>query len=127
AYHGIMNLETANVTVNGLIHKTYDAKNGDGIEFGNSDGLLVFNNFMDTGDDDINFAAGLGQESVLTQQPPSQNAWIFNNYFREGHGAVVMGSHTGAWIQNILAEDNVMNHTDVGLRAKSTVQTGGGG
>jgi len=56
-----------------------------------------------------------------------QGAWLFNNYFREGHGAVVAGSHTGAWIQQVLAEDNVMFHTDVGLRMKSNVQTGGGG
>jgi exo-poly-alpha-galacturonosidase len=125
AYHGIMNLETAHVTANGLVHKTFAANNGDGIEFGNSDGLMVFNNFFDTGDDCVNFAAGLG--ALAAAQPPSQNAWIFDNYYREGHGAVVAGSHTGAWIQHVLAEDNVMFHTDIGLRMKSTVQAGGGG
>ncbi len=124
AYHGIMNLETANVVVNGVVHKTYDANNGDGIEFGNSDGVMVFNNFFDTGDDCVNFAAGLG--ALAANQPPSQNGWIFNNYYREGHGAVVAGSHTGAWIQHVLAEDNVLFHTDVGLRMKATVQAGGG-
>jgi len=125
AFHGIMNLETQNVVVNGVIHQTYDVNNADGIEFGNSSGSLVFNNFFDTGDDCVNFAAGMGAEA--RSQPPMQGAWIFNNYFREGHGAVVAGSHTGAWIQDVLAEDNVMLHTDVGLRLKSTVQTGGGG
>ncbi|MEO8181832.1 MAG: glycoside hydrolase family 28 protein [Deltaproteobacteria bacterium] len=125
AFHGIMNLETQNVVVNGVIHQTYDVNNADGIEFGNSSGSLVFNNFFDTGDDCVNFAAGMGAEAQ--GQPPMQDAWIFNNYFREGHGAVVAGSHTGAWIQDVLAEDNVMLHTDVGLRLKSTVQTGGGG
>jgi len=125
AFHGIMNLETENVAVNGVIHQTYDINNGDGIEFGNSSNIVVFNSFFDTGDDCINFAAGMGLES--STQPPLANAWIFNNYFREGHGAVVAGSHTGAWIQNVLAEDNVMFHTDVGLRMKSNVETGGGG
>jgi exo-poly-alpha-galacturonosidase len=125
AFHGIMNLETQNVVVNGIIHQTYDVNNADGIEFGNSSGSLVFNNFFDTGDDCVNFAAGMGAEAK--SQPPMQGAWIFNNYFREGHGAVVAGSHTGAWIQDVLAEDNVLLHTDVGLRLKSTVQTGGGG
>jgi exo-poly-alpha-galacturonosidase len=125
AFHGIMNLETQNVVVNGVVHQTYDVNNGDGIEFGNSSGSLVFNNFFDTGDDCVNFAAGMGAEAK--SQPPMQGAWIFNNYFREGHGAVVGGSHTGAWIEDVLAEDNVMFHTDVGLRLKSTVQTGGGG
>ncbi|HKO93017.1 MAG TPA: glycoside hydrolase family 28 protein, partial [Polyangiaceae bacterium] len=125
AFHGIMNLETENVAVNGVSHQTYDVNNGDGIEFGNSSNIIVFNSFFDTGDDCINFAAGMGLES--SAQPPLDNAWIFNNYFREGHGAVVAGSHTGAWIQNVLAEDNVMLHTDVGLRMKSNVETGGGG
>ncbi|HTV23161.1 MAG TPA: glycoside hydrolase family 28 protein [Polyangiaceae bacterium] len=125
AFHGVMNLETENVVVNGVVHQTYDVNNGDGVEFGNSDNVMVFDSVFDTGDDCINFAAGMGAES--SAQPPMQRAWIFDNYFREGHGAVVAGSHTGAWIQQVLAEDNVMFHTDVGLRMKSNVQTGGGG
>lgn len=124
AFHGIMNLETESVVVNGVVFKTFDANNGDGIEFGNSDGALVVNSFFDTGDDCVNFAAGLG--AAAAAQPPSQHGWIFDNYFREGHGAVVAGSHTGAWVQHVLAEDNVMLHTDIGLRLKGTVQAGGG-
>ncbi|OPA93017.1 exo-poly-alpha-D-galacturonosidase [Pseudomonas fluorescens] len=124
AFHGIMNLETENVVLANTTHKTYDANNGDGIEFANSKGAMVFNNFFDTGDDCVNFAAGTGANAV--HQPPQQDAWIFNNYFRKGHGMVVAGSHTGAWIQNILAEDNVSDGTDAGLRMKSTNFMGGG-
>lgn len=54
-----------------------------------------------------------------------KGAWLFNNYFRMGHGAIVTGSHTGAWIEDILAENNVMYLTDIGLRAKSTSTIGG--
>lgn len=124
AFHGIMNLETENVVLANTTHKTYDANNGDGIEFANSKGALVFNNFFDTGDDCVNFAAGTGADAV--HQRPQEDAWIFNNYFRKGHGMVVAGSHTGAWIQNILAEDNVSDGTDAGLRMKSTNFMGGG-
>ncbi|CNH27769.1 glycosyl hydrolase family 28 protein [Yersinia pekkanenii] len=124
AFHGIMNLENHNVVANGLIHQTYDANNGDGIEFGNSQNVMVFNNFFDTGDDCINFAAGTGEKAQ--QQEPMKAAWLFNNYFRNGHGAIVTGSHTGAWIEDILAENNVMYLTDIGLRAKSTSTIGGG-
>jgi len=124
AYHGIMNLETENVVLANTTHKTYDANNGDGIEFANSRGAMVFNNFFDTGDDCVNFAAGTGAQAV--KQKPQQDAWIFNNYFAKGHGMVVAGSHTGAWIQNILAEDNVSDGTDAGLRMKSTNFMGGG-
>ncbi|TRZ62336.1 glycoside hydrolase family 28 protein [Pseudomonas alloputida] len=124
AYHGIMNLETQNVVLANTTHRTYDANNGDGIEFANSRGALVFNNFFDTGDDCVNFAAGTGADAV--HQKAQEEAWIFNNYFRKGHGMVVAGSHTGAWIQNILAEDNVSDGTDAGLRMKSTNFMGGG-
>lgn len=124
AFHGIMNLECDNITLNSVIFYTYDTNNGDGVEFGNSDGATVFNCFFDTGDDCVNFASGVGIESL--KQRPMQNAWIFNNYFRNGHGAVVCGSHTGAWIQKILAEDNIINYTDVGLRCKSSTINGGG-
>lgn len=124
ANHTIMNANCNNVTVNGVILKTYDCNNGDGIEFSHGSGLMVFNSFFDTGDDCMNFAAGQG--AVGSKDEPTQNAWIFNNYFRQGHGAIVAGSHTAAWIQNILAEDNIMHHTDVGLRMKTNGPTGGG-
>jgi exo-poly-alpha-galacturonosidase len=126
AYHGLMFLEVDNGVVNGVSFQTYDVNNGDGIEFGNSNTVMAFNNFIDTGDDCINFAAGTGKEAMDTQIPQS-NAWIFNNYTREGHGALSLGSHTGAWIEKILDEDNVSYHTDNGFRCKSTPVTGGGG
>jgi exo-poly-alpha-galacturonosidase len=122
--HTLVNLRDRNVTINGVKLLTFNVNNADGVEFGNSNGLTVINNVFDTGDDDMNFAAGLGAASV--DNPPSQNAWIANNYFRKGHGAIVEGSHTGAWIQNIVAEDNVINGTDVGLRMKTDPNNGGG-
>lgn len=122
--HTLVNLDSNNVTVNGVKLLTYDANNADGIEFAHGDGLTVYNTLFDTGDDCMNFAAGLGQQSV--DDPPTRNAWIFNNYFRNGHGAVVAGSHTGAVIENVTAEDNVMNKTDVGLRMKTNPANGGG-
>lgn len=124
AYHGVMFEESQNIVLANTVSQSYDVNNGDGVEFGDSDGITVFNNFFDTGDDDVNFSAGQG--AAYASADPSQNAWIFNNYMREGHGGVVAGSHTAAWIQDILAEDNVMYHTDNGLRMKSTPATGGG-
>lgn len=122
--HTLVNLESDDVTVNGVKLLTFDDNNADGIEFAEGDGLTVYNVLFDTGDDCMNFAAGLGEESV--DDPSTQNAWIFNNYFREGHGAVVAGSHTGAVIKNVTAEDNVLNKTDVGLRMKTNPTNGGG-
>ncbi|UJR56161.1 glycosyl hydrolase family 28 protein [Dickeya zeae] len=124
ANHGVMFLESQNVVENGVTHQTFNANNGDGVEFGNSQNIMVFNSVFDTGDDSINFAAGMGQ--AAQKQEPSQNAWLFNNYFRHGHGAVVLGSHTGAGIVDVLAENNVISQSDIGLRAKSAPAIGGG-
>lgn len=126
AFHGIMVLESENIALNALSHKTFDGNNADGIELGNSQNALVFNNFFDTGDDGMNFAAGYGKGVETFGQKPQSGAWIFNNYFRKGHGAVVTGSHTGAWIEKVKAEDNVMYLTDIGLRMKSRPYYGGG-
>lgn len=125
AFHGVMLLECKDIVINGVTLQTFDANNGDGIELGNSKDISIFNSFFDTGDDAVNFAAGTGR--LAKHQPAQQNTWVFNNYFRRGHGAVVLGSHTGAWIENILVENNVMYKTDIGLRAKSNSINGGGG
>ncbi|MEI8633354.1 glycoside hydrolase family 28 protein, partial [Vibrio sp. PP-XX7] len=125
ALHGVMFLESENVVFAYTNTQTFDINNADGVEFGNSKNSVVLANFIDSGDDCINFAAGQGA-AYTTGQEPSEKSWIINNYTREGHGAVVAGSHTGAWIQDILAEDNVSFLTDRGLRLKSTTTTGGG-
>lgn len=125
AYHGLMLLDDQNVTVSGARFLTYDANNGDGIELGGSDNAIVTGNFFDTGDDEVNFAAGQG--ATGEKGPSSQNAWIFDNYMRRGHGGIAIGSHTAAWVQNVLAEDNIFHLTETGaLRMKSTSNMGGG-
>ncbi len=110
--------------VNNLTVSTYDCNNGDGINFTNSTGLTVVNSVFNTGDDCVNFNAGLGLSDE--SNPPTGGAWVFDNYFGRGHGVIAAGSNTAAWIQNILAEDNVCNGTAVGLRCKSQSGNGGG-
>ncbi|MCP2048518.1 UNVERIFIED_ORG: exo-poly-alpha-galacturonosidase [Paenarthrobacter nicotinovorans] len=126
AFHGVMILDTENSTVNGMRHTTFNANNGDGLEFGGANNGIVVNNFFDTGDDQVNFAAGQGKYGA--QGRPSENVWIFNNYMRMGHGGVAVGSNTAAWVQRVLAEDNVMYKVETGgLRMKSTSDMAGGG
>jgi exo-poly-alpha-galacturonosidase len=127
ANHGIAFLDSDNVVTNSTIHHSYDDNNGDGIELGNTKNAMVFGNFFDTGDDTINFATGLGQAVEDSGQRSSSDIWIFNNFLREGHGgAIAAGSHTGAWIERILAEDNVINLSDMPFRFKSNTNNGGG-
>ncbi|HKT01823.1 MAG TPA: fibronectin type III domain-containing protein [Rugosimonospora sp.] len=122
--HTLVTVHSTGVTVDGVQVRTFNANNADGLEFIHGTGLTVLDSVFDTGDDCVNFAAGLGAASPA--EGPSRDAWVFDNYFRHGHGAVVTGSHTGAWIADIVAEDNVVDGTDVALRMK-TVPTNGGG
>ena len=122
--HTIGSNGCSNVVLNGALIKTFDCNNADGIDF-DSKGLTVLNSVFDTGDDDVNFTAGKGADAEKNRSTVT-DVWIFDNYFGHGHGAVVAGSNTAAWIQNILAEDNVMNGTGSGLRCKSAEGTGGG-
>jgi exo-poly-alpha-galacturonosidase len=126
AFHGVMILDSENTTVNGMRHTTYNTNNGDGLEFGGTSNGIVVNNFFDTGDDQVNFAAGQGKYGA--QGRPSEDVWIFNNYMRMGHGGIAVGSNTAAWVQRVLAEDNVMYKVETGgLRMKSTSDMAGGG
>lgn len=122
--HTIGTGNCSNVVINGALVKTFDCNNADGLNF-SSQGLIVMNSIFDTGDDDINFAAGRGLEDEKNRSAV-KNIWIFNNYFAHGHGAVVAGSYTAAGINDILAEDNVLNGTGSGLRCKSAKGVGGG-
>jgi len=111
------------VTLNNVKVMTYGCNNGDGIDFSGQN-LIVANSYFDTGDDAVNFSAGLGLKA--TSKPPVEGIWVFNTYFAHGHGAVVCGSHTGSWIQDVVAEDNVMENTEIGLRCKTGQGVGGG-
>ena len=110
-------------TLNNVKIDSYDCNNGDGIDFQGQD-LIIANCWFNTGDDSVDFSAGTGEAAA--SRPPVSNLWIFNNYFAHGHGAIVCGSHTGSWIEKLLAEDNVIEGSDIGLRCKTSETMGGG-
>ncbi|WP_171651944.1 S-layer homology domain-containing protein [Paenibacillus foliorum] len=132
AFHGIVNYQSEQIAVNGVVTMMFDANNGDGVEFGDCLDLTVMNSFWDTGDDAINFAAGQGTVvRNLTDKVASGEGRVFNNFVRNGHGGLLaMGSHTGGWIGDLVAEENVYNTSEAGsngvLRMKSGATTGGG-
>jgi len=113
-----------NVTVNNVNFLTYDVNNGDVIDY-TGRGYKVMNCYMDSGDDSVNFNAGIGADAK--NRPPVGNAWIFNNYTKHAHGGITLGSHTASWIENILGEDNIYENTEVPFRCKTSKITGGGG
>jgi exo-poly-alpha-galacturonosidase len=124
AQHVISVNECSDVTLDCLEIDSYDCNNGDGIDFCNSQGLLVINSVFDTGDDSIDLNAGYGQQGE--QKQTVDDVWIFDNYFAHGHAALAVGSGTAAGIEDVLAEDNVIDGEASGLRCKTSEKTGGG-
>ncbi|SBS36236.1 Exo-poly-alpha-D-galacturonosidase precursor [Marinomonas spartinae] len=124
ANHAIVSSSNKNATYNSLKVETYDVNNGDGIDISRGTNTLVLNSYFDVGDDAINFAAGAGAKAASEQGV--NGAWLFNNFIYHAHGGVVLGSRTGSGIKHIVAENNVMVKTDIGLRAKSSDTIGGG-
>ena len=125
AEHTIFISYCNDVTVADINCDNYDIHNGDGINICTSDTAYIFNSQFDTGDDCINFDAGVGADGVAKNYPVN-NVRVFNCTTRRGHGGVVFGSHTAAWIQNVLIEDCVFDGTDRGLRFKTDKANGGG-
>lgn len=125
ADHVIFISYAKNVTVKGITVTTFDIRNADGIDLATSDTAYIFDSFFDTGDDCINFNAGVGADGVK-ENVPDNNIRVFNCLTKRGHGGVVFGSFTGAWIQNVLVEDCVFDGTDRGLRFKTNKSHGGG-
>jgi len=125
AMHTIFITYSKNITANGINVSTFDIHNADGINICTSDTAYVFNSVFDTGDDCINLNAGVGAAGVK-ENFPDNNIRVFNCTTKRGHGGVVFGSFTGAWIQNVLVEDCVFDGTDIGLRFKTGKQQGGG-
>lgn len=123
AMHMLSVDDSNQVTLNNVNVRTYDANNGDGIDY-SGQGLVIVNSVFDTGDDAINFSAGRGAEAA--KKSPVRDIWLFNNYIGHGHGGIVLGSHTGSWIEELTAEDNVFDQTNISLRCKTGPTVGGG-
>ena len=125
AMHTIFISYSKNITVNGINVDTYDIHNADGINVCTSDTAYIFNSTFDTGDDCINFNAGVGADGVR-ENYSTKNVRVFNCITKRGHGGAVFGSFTAAWFQDFVIEDCVFDGTDRGLRLKTGLKQGGG-
>jgi len=125
AMHTIFISYSKNITVNGISVSTYDIHNADGINVCTSDTAYIFNSTFDTGDDCINFNAGVGAGGVK-ENYSTKNVRVFNCIAKRGHGGAVFGSFTAAWFQDFVVEDCIFDGTDRGLRFKTGLKQGGG-
>ncbi|MBQ7158643.1 MAG: hypothetical protein IJS09_04350 [Treponema sp.] len=124
--HTLNILDSENISVTGIREMTYDCNNGDGIGLIHSKNAILWNNFIDTGDDSIVFSAGVGEPAFTSGEQAVTNIRIFGNYIHHGHGGVSFGSHTAMGMSDVHVFGNVFSHTDVPFRCKSNAVTGGG-
>ena len=101
----------------------WNAQNGDAIDIGTSQRVLIVNNTIDCGDDGICMKGGTGDRSI--GHGANEDILIANNTVFHAHGGFVIGSEFSAGMKKIVVHDNTFSGTDTGLRFKSAIGRGG--
>jgi len=101
----------------------WNAQNGDGIDIGNSQRVLVTGCTVDCGDDGICMKGGSGASGFAAG--PCRDILIVKNTVRHAHGGFVIGSDFSGGMEKIVVKDCVFDGSDTGLRFKSMTGRGG--
>jgi exo-poly-alpha-galacturonosidase len=112
------------ITIQGITASTASIANGDGCDPDSSTYLYIFNNTFNTGDDCIAIKSGKNLEGYNINMPTS-NVRITNCIFNQGHGGVTIGSESSGGVNNVFAQDCVVNGNEIGLRMKTCADRGG--
>lgn len=113
-----------NVTIRNVTVETYPGVNTDGVDIDSSREVRISDSFFSTGDDAICLKSGKDADGRRVNRI-TENVAITNTTVQHGHGAVVLGSETAGGIRNVVASNIVSQHTDKGVRIKSTRGRGG--
>ena len=92
--------------------------NGDGVDPSSCKNVLIEYCDMSTGDDCIAIKSGRDEDGLRVNKP-TENLVARYNFFRMGHGGIVIGSETSGGIKNIYGYKCYCNGTDRALRIKS--------
>ena len=95
-----------------------DAPNTDGLDPESCDGVEIIGCKFSVGDDCVALKSGklyMGK----TYKTPANNSTLRNNFFCDGHGAIVLGSEMSGGVKNLTVGQCVFKNTDRGLRIKS--------
>lgn len=101
----------------------WNAQNGDAIDIGTSQRVLITSCVIDCGDDGICMKGATGDEAL--KHKPCEDILIKNNTVYHAHGGFVIGSEFSAGMYRIVVCDNTFSGTDTGLRFKSATGRGG--
>lgn len=109
---------------NSKVFNEYYAQNGDGIDISSCKNVVMYNDTISAGDDDICMKSS-GSSKKNSETPGLENVVIENCTVNKGHGGFVVGSNTDGGMKNIYVHNCNFNGTDAGLRFKSNTTIGG--
>ena len=114
------NITVDDVTTNSL------GPNNDGCDPESCDGVLIKNCSFTDGDDCIAIKSGRDADGRRINVP-SKNIIVQDCEMKDGHGGVVIGSETSGGVENVYAQNDVMNspHLERAIRIKSNACRGG--
>ncbi len=111
-----------NVTLHDL-NISSKAKNGDGIDPDSSTDSFIFNCSFSTNDDCIAIKSGKNPEGYYVGKP-TENVYITNCNFIEGHG-ISIGSEMSGGVRNVIVRDCKAGNLRHGMQIKGTKERGG--
>ena len=102
-----------------------NSPNTDGINPESSKNILIQNSVISVGDDCIAIKSGRNNDG-RKRNKPSENIYIRNCIFANGHGGIVIGSELSGGVRNIIIENCKMNSPNLlrALRVKSNEYRG---
>lgn len=114
-----------NITIDGVITNSL-GPNNDGCDPESCSDVMIKNCSFTDGDDCIAIKSGRDEDGRRVNVP-SKNIIVQDCDMKDGHGGVVIGSETSGGVENVYAQNCVMNspHLERAIRIKSNACRGG--
>lgn len=100
------------------VQNPYTGPNTDGLDPESCDNVNIIGCVFSVGDDCVALKAGKLYMGAKYKTPANHHT-IRNDLFRDGHGAIVLGSEISGGVQNLSVSQCLFKHTDRGLRIKT--------
>ncbi len=100
------------------VSNPYTGPNTDGLDPESCDKVDIIGCVFSVGDDCVAIKSGKIYMGKKYKTPASRHT-LRNDLFRDGHGAIVLGSEISGGVKDLTVCQCVFNHTDRGLRIKS--------
>lgn len=114
-----------NITIDGVVTNSL-GPNNDGCDPESCNDVMIKNCSFTDGDDCIAIKSGRDEDGRRVNVP-SKNIIVQDCNMKDGHGGVVIGSETSGGVENVYAQNCIMNspHLERAIRIKSNACRGG--